>query len=123
MPAPVGFNSPAVSCDCLAPRFGNATDHPDRERRYPSDMTDVEWAVVRDALAVPGAPTAAPRVPARHDRPRDRGLRHVRRHRARRLARAVNWHIRRLVRSGQGLGELHPGDQNRRSNTPSASAS
>lgn len=40
-------------CDCLAHRFGNAADRPERVRRYPSDMTDVEWAVVRDALPVP----------------------------------------------------------------------
>ncbi|WP_142213995.1 hypothetical protein [Streptomyces sp. SLBN-118] len=39
-PEPVHFNSPAVSCDCLAHVYGNAADHPDRVRRYPSDMTD-----------------------------------------------------------------------------------
>lgn len=47
------FNSSALSCDCLAHRFGNAADRPNRMRRYPSDMTDEEWAVVRDALPVP----------------------------------------------------------------------
>jgi transposase len=46
-------NSEARSCDCLAHRFGNAGDRPDRDRRYPSDMTDAEWAVVCDALPVP----------------------------------------------------------------------
>ena len=51
--APVGFNSSAVSCDCLAHVHGNAADHPDRERRYPSDMTDAEWAVVRPLLPMP----------------------------------------------------------------------
>ena len=51
--APVGFNSSAVSCDCLAHVYGNAADHPDRERRYPSDMTDAEWAVVRPLLPMP----------------------------------------------------------------------
>lgn len=42
------------SCDCLAHRFGNAGGHPSREPRYPSDMTDCEWAAVRDLLPVPG---------------------------------------------------------------------
>ncbi len=41
-------------CDCLAHRFGNAADNPMRERRYPTDMTDGEWAVVRPLLPVPG---------------------------------------------------------------------
>jgi transposase len=50
---PVSSNSVARSCDCLAHRFGNAGDRADREPRYPSDMTDAEWAVVRDALPVP----------------------------------------------------------------------
>lgn len=49
----VQFNSVAPSCDCLAHVYGNAADHPDRVRRYPSDMTDEEWAVVRDAMPVP----------------------------------------------------------------------
>ena len=40
-------------CDCLAHRFGNAADRPDRVRAYPSDMTDEEWQVVRDAMPVP----------------------------------------------------------------------
>ncbi len=52
--APVEFNSAAPTCDCVARRFGNAADHPERVRRYPSDMTDVEWAVVRPLLPVPG---------------------------------------------------------------------
>lgn len=50
---PVEFNSAAPSCDCVAHRFGNAADHPERVRRYPSDMTDGEWAVVRPLLPVP----------------------------------------------------------------------
>lgn len=50
---PVESNSGARSCDCLAHRFGNAGDHPDREPRYPSDMSDAEWAVVRDAMPLP----------------------------------------------------------------------
>jgi hypothetical protein len=52
-PEPVDFNSPAVLCDCLAHVYGNAADHPDRVRRYPSDMTDAEWAEVRAAMPVP----------------------------------------------------------------------
>ncbi|PJE96418.1 transposase [Streptomyces carminius] len=47
-------NSVARSCDCLAHRFGNAADRPHRRPTYPSDMTDAEWAVVRDLLPVPG---------------------------------------------------------------------
>lgn len=46
-------NSAPLSCDCLAHRFGNAGDRPHRRPRYPSDMTDAEWAVVRDAMPVP----------------------------------------------------------------------
>ncbi|MDN3060033.1 hypothetical protein PH213_37040 [Streptomyces sp. SRF1] len=50
---PVDFNSPFVSCDCLAHVYGNAADHPDRVRRYPSDMTDAKQAAVRPLLPVP----------------------------------------------------------------------
>ncbi|QYX83283.1 IS5 family transposase [Streptomyces akebiae] len=50
---PVASNSRVSSCDCLAHRFGNAADRPERVRRYPSDMTDVQWAVVREAMPVP----------------------------------------------------------------------
>jgi transposase len=46
-------NSRVSACDCLAHRFGNAADRPDRVRQYPSDMTDAEWHVVRDAMPVP----------------------------------------------------------------------
>lgn len=52
-PEPVDFNSAAPSCDCLAHMYGNAADHPDRVRRYPSDMTDAEWAAIRPLLPVP----------------------------------------------------------------------
>jgi transposase len=52
--ASAGFNSAAPGCDCFAHRFGNAGDRPDRRPRYPSDMSDAEWAVVRDAMPVPG---------------------------------------------------------------------
>jgi hypothetical protein len=48
------FNSPVVSCDCLAHRFGNAADQPERVPTYDSDMTDAEWAAAREALPVPG---------------------------------------------------------------------
>jgi transposase len=41
-------------CDCLAHRFGNAADNGVRQPRYPTDMTDAEWAVVRPLLPVPG---------------------------------------------------------------------
>jgi len=54
VPMVMESNSGARSCDCLAHVYGNAADRPDRERRYPSDMTDAEWARVRAALPVPG---------------------------------------------------------------------
>ncbi|EFL32193.1 Tn5741 family transposase [Streptomyces viridochromogenes DSM 40736] len=47
-------SSPAtLGCDCLAHRFGNAADRPGRRPRYGSDMSDTEWALVRDLLPVP----------------------------------------------------------------------
>lgn len=46
-------NSSALPCDCLAHRFGNAADGPERVRCYGSDMTDAEWQVVRELLPVP----------------------------------------------------------------------
>ncbi|MER5669148.1 transposase [Streptomyces mirabilis] len=48
----VSSNSRVSSCDCLAHRFGNAADRPERVPVNPSDMTDAEWAVVRDAMPV-----------------------------------------------------------------------
>ncbi|MFE9427906.1 IS5 family transposase [Kitasatospora sp. NPDC006697] len=42
-----------MSCDCLAHRLGNAADQPGRTRRYGSDLTDAEWAIVRPLLPVP----------------------------------------------------------------------
>jgi len=53
---PMAGQSSAVTweCDCLAHRFGNAADNPMRERRYPTDMTDAEWARVLPLLPVPG---------------------------------------------------------------------
>ncbi|MBP5891021.1 transposase [Streptomyces sp. LBUM 1483] len=47
-------SSSTRGCDCLAHRFGNAVDRPQRRPRYGSDMSDAEWAVVRDLLPVPG---------------------------------------------------------------------
>lgn len=47
-------SSVALECDCLAHRFGNAADNGVRQPRYPTDMTDEEWAVVRPLLPVPG---------------------------------------------------------------------
>ena len=47
-------SSVTPGCDCLAHRFGNAADNGSRRRRYPSDMTDAEWVVVRPLLPVPG---------------------------------------------------------------------
>jgi transposase len=41
-------------CDCLAHRFGNAADNGTRRPRYPTDMTDAEWARVLPLLPVPG---------------------------------------------------------------------
>jgi transposase len=49
----VPANSRVSACDCLAHRFGNAADRPDRVRQYSSDMTDAEWQVVRHVLPVP----------------------------------------------------------------------
>lgn len=51
---PVTSNCCVSSCDCLAHVYGNAVDHGVRVRRYPSDMTDAEWAQVRTALPTPG---------------------------------------------------------------------
>jgi transposase len=46
-------SSVTLACDCLAHRFGNAADHEVRERRYPTDMSDAEWEVLRPLLPVP----------------------------------------------------------------------
>lgn len=50
---PVRSSSVAPECDCLAHRFGNAADGGMRERRYPTDMTDAEWAAARPLMPVP----------------------------------------------------------------------
>lgn len=42
--SPLGFNSAPSVCDCLAHRFGNAADRPERVRRYPSD-NEALWAI------------------------------------------------------------------------------
>lgn len=52
--AGAGSSSVTLACDCLAHRFGNAADHGVRARRYPTDMSDAEWVVVRPLLPVPG---------------------------------------------------------------------
>ncbi|MEV7394087.1 IS5 family transposase [Streptomyces sp. NPDC091215] len=53
---PMAGQSSAVTweCDCLAHRFGNAADNGTRQPRYPTDMTDAEWAAVLPLLPVPG---------------------------------------------------------------------
>ncbi|WP_316768492.1 IS5 family transposase [Streptomyces sasae] len=53
---PMAGQSSAVTweCDCLAHRFGNAADNGTRRPRYPTDMTDAEWARVLPLLPVPG---------------------------------------------------------------------
>lgn len=55
VPPPMASNSAPLTCKCLAHRFGNAGDHPHRRPRYPSDMSDAEWAVERDAKSVKGS--------------------------------------------------------------------
>jgi len=40
-----GSSSSTRGCDCLAHRFGNAVDRPDRLHRYGSDMSDAEWGL------------------------------------------------------------------------------
>ncbi|MFG2983439.1 transposase [Streptomyces sp. NPDC048258] len=47
------LNSSVVSCDCLAHRFGNAADQPDRAPAYGTDLTDAEWQEIRPLLPVP----------------------------------------------------------------------
>lgn len=51
--ASVESNVPSPACDCLAHRFGNAADGPDRVRCYGSDLTEAEWQVLRPLLPVP----------------------------------------------------------------------
>jgi transposase len=49
----VESNALSPSCDCLAHRFGNAADGPERVRCYGSDLTEAEWQVIRPLLPVP----------------------------------------------------------------------
>lgn len=49
----VESNPSSPSCDCLAHRFGNAADRPERTACYVSDMTEAEWQVIRAVLPVP----------------------------------------------------------------------
>ncbi|MFF9120511.1 IS5 family transposase [Streptomyces massasporeus] len=51
--ASVESNGPSPACDCLAHRFVNAADGPDRVRCYGSDLTEAEWQVLRPLLPVP----------------------------------------------------------------------
>lgn len=53
VPPSKASNSAVRQCDCLAHTYGNAADHGERVRRYPSDMTDAEWAAARPLLPVP----------------------------------------------------------------------
>lgn len=53
-------SSVTLECDCLAHRFGNAADNGFRQARYPTDMPDAKWAVVRPLLPVWAAPGQAP---------------------------------------------------------------
>ncbi|GAA1218275.1 hypothetical protein GCM10009578_071020 [Streptomyces rhizosphaericus] len=46
-------NWAAPSCDRLAHVYGNAVDRSERQRRYPTDMTDGEWAAIRPLLPTP----------------------------------------------------------------------
>ncbi|MYV39081.1 transposase [Streptomyces sp. SID1328] len=47
-------SSSTPGCECLAYRFRNAAARPERRPRIDSDMSDAEWALVRDLLPVPG---------------------------------------------------------------------
>ncbi|MFF4726326.1 IS5 family transposase [Streptomyces mirabilis] len=51
--ASVESNAPSPACGCLAHRFGNAADGPDRVPCYGSDLTEAEWQVIRPLLPVP----------------------------------------------------------------------
>ncbi|MHA5053277.1 transposase [Streptomyces sp. SD15] len=59
-PEPVDFNSPAVSCDCLAHVYGNAADHLDRVREREGREAEptagiIDAQSVRAAATVPAA--------------------------------------------------------------------
>jgi transposase len=46
-------NYAASRCDCVAHRFGHAADHPERVTRYPTDLTDAEWAQIAPLIPTP----------------------------------------------------------------------
>ncbi|MEE1805274.1 transposase [Streptomyces sp. BE133] len=50
----------------LAHAHGNAVGHQDRERRYPPDMADAEWAAVRPLLQVLGLVSGEGRIVRGH---------------------------------------------------------
>ncbi|MEU5342436.1 MULTISPECIES: hypothetical protein [unclassified Streptomyces] len=47
-------DSTGSTCGCLAHQYGTAGDPAERERRYPSDTAEAEWAQTRPLLPVPG---------------------------------------------------------------------
>jgi transposase len=46
-------NHQESSCDCVPHRFGHAADHPDRWPRYPTDLTDAQWELVKLIIPMP----------------------------------------------------------------------
>lgn len=52
-PMPVQSATGPRECGCPAYRSGNGAGNPLRERRYPTGMSDAEWARVRPLLPVP----------------------------------------------------------------------
>lgn len=52
-PVAVDASRRAVGCDCLAHRYGNAADRPERRPVYPTDLTDAQWAVIVVLIPVP----------------------------------------------------------------------
>jgi transposase len=52
-PAVADASRRAVGCDCLAHRYGNAADRPERQPVYPTDLTDGQWAVIAPLIPVP----------------------------------------------------------------------
>lgn len=59
VPVSVKSDSAVLTCDGLVHLYGNAGDRPGRARARPSDMTDAEWAAVRDLLPVPARMNSA----------------------------------------------------------------
>src|ERR1700756_3430943 len=49
----VGSETAGAGCGCVACRFGHGTKHPARERRYTSDTTDEQWAILEAVLPWP----------------------------------------------------------------------